>query len=296
MTHQLNGKSLRIGGPCFRKEPDPAWLVRYHKDFGFSAAFDPGYSDMTLMAEICSAYDDADIVIAEVPAFGKSVLGPDPDVIEQNIRSIVSQLERAETIGAICCIMHGGSVPPGGWGQHSPENFSSASVDKTVKAIRRILSEVEPKNTKLVVETESRVLPDSADIYAEIIEAVDHPAFAAHFDPVNITLDPRRFYFSGDFIRDCFKKIGRYIVSCHAKDTQMMRHSQVRFDETFAGNGDLDYRTYLSELAGIEQDAPLMIEHVNERQMGWACSYIVDQARALGIPVLHNGHGESLSR
>ena len=288
MKQSTDAKPIRLGGPCFDRKPDPQLLVKYHRERGFSSAYDPGFSDMSLMREICAAYTEADIVIAEVPAFGQSVLDPDPEVREQKIQRIISQLERAETIGALCCIMHGGSVASGGWGQHSPENFSKASFDTTVISIQRILSEVQPKNTKLVVETESRVLPDSADIYRDLIEAVGHPAFAAHFDPVNITLDPRRYYFSGDFIQDFFEKVGKHIVSCHAKDTKMMRHSQVRFDETFAGNGDLDYKAYLSELAKLEQDAPLMIEHCNERQMDWARGYIVGQAAELNIPVLCN--------
>ena len=46
----------------------------------------------------------------------------------------------------------------------------------------------------------------------------------------------------------------------------MPRHVQVRFDETFAGNGSLDYQAYFTELAKLDADVPLMIEHVNARQ------------------------------
>ena len=125
------------------------------------------------------------------------------------------------------------------------------------------------------------------EIPEEIIQAVDRPAFGAHLDPVNITSSPRRFYFSGDFIRDCFCKLGPHIVSCHAKDVQMMRTGQVHFEETFAGNGGLDYQAYVSELVKIENDTPLMIEHCTPRQLVWARDYIVEQAAAIGVSMRH---------
>ena len=239
------------------------------------------------MQEVVAAFNEADIVIAEVGAYGQSVLDPDPNVREEKVQRIIQQLIRAEKIGAICCVMHGGSVRPGRWGQHSPDNVTQAAFDENVKQIKRIMKAVEPKKTKLGVETESRVLPDSPGIYLDMIKAVDHPGFAAHLDPVNITLDPRRYYFSGDFIRECFEKLGPYIVSTHGKDTTMVRDSQVHFHESFAGNGDLDYITFLRELAMIENDAPLMIEHVNNKQMGWARSYILAQAEEAGVQILN---------
>lgn len=97
----------------------------------------------------------------------------------------------------------------------------------------------------------------------------------------------------GDFVRDCFRKLGPYIVSCHAKDIQMVRGAQVHFEETFAGNGNLNYQTYLSEIVQLDRDVPLMIEHSPERQQGWARDYIYEQADALGIPVRHAEYRQS---
>ena len=76
-------------------------------------------------------------------------------------------------------------------------------------------------------------------------------------------------------------------MSCHAKDIQMVRNSQVRFEETFAGNGGIDYKVYISEIVKLKNDVPMMIEHVSERQRNWARDYIYEQAAAVGIPVRH---------
>ena len=277
---------LRLGGMCFAAK-DPESLVSYHLRNGFSAAFDPNVEDRVHMGEIVAAFREADIAIAETTAFGINVADPDDELRERNISRICHRLERAERVGARCCVAHGGTPNTPQMWQHNPENFSQANIDRTVDAVQRILDAVKPETTVLVLETESRILPDSPDLYLEMIRAVDRPGFAVHLDPVNITSSPRRFYFSGDFVRDCFRKLGPYIASCHAKDIQMVRGAQVHFEETFAGNGSLDYATYLSELVGLDRDVPLMIEHCTPRQQGWARDYIYEQAAALGIPIRH---------
>jgi len=285
-----SSKKLRLGGPYFGEAQDPQTLVDYHLRNGFAAAYDPGVRDPVLLDEIVQAYAEADIIIAETGAYGINLLEPDDAKREQNIQEICRRLERAEKIGAHICVGHGGRVPGRRWGAsfHNPENFSQASIDKMVLGIQRILDTVKPVRAKYGLETESRYLPDSPDVYLEIIKAVDRPGFGVHLDPINITCTPRRFYFNGDFIRDCFAKLGPHIVSCHAKDTQMMRHSQVRFDETFAGNGALDFDAYLSELAKLEADVPLMIEHVNARQTVWARDFLCEKAQELGIAIRHS--------
>ena len=67
----------------------------------------------------------------------------------------------------------------------------------------------------------------------------------------------------------------------------MVNGAQVHFEETFAGDGSLNYQAYLSELAKLDRDVPLMFEHFPERQQEWARDYVYEQASALGIPIRH---------
>ncbi len=201
MTLEKPNHKLRLGGVCFA-DKTPQALVDFHLRNGFSAAFDPNVEDEGLMAEILAAFREADIVIAETPAFGINIADPNDELREANLDRICRRLERAERVGARCCVAHGGTPNTPRMWQHNPANFGQANIDRCVEGIQRILDAVQPQNTKFVLETESRILPDSPDIYLEMIQAVDRPGFAVHLDPVNITSSPRRFYCSGDFIRD----------------------------------------------------------------------------------------------
>lgn len=282
----LRGNSrLRLGGTYQLASRDPEALVDFCRQEGFSAVYDPGVEDRIQLEEIKAAFAEHDIVIAETGAYAINILEPDLAAREANIAAICRRLERAEEVGSICCVAHGGSVGAGRWGAQSPENFGRASFDATVEIVQRIVDAVKPTRTVFCLETESRLLPDSPEVYLELITAVDRPAFQAHLDPINITSSPRRFYFNGEFLRDCFAKLGPHVVSCHAKDLVMTRDTQVHFEETFAGNGGIDFQTYISELARTPYDAPLMIEHSPGRQQAWARDYIFEQAALVGVPI-----------
>ena len=68
-------------------------------------------------------------------------------------------------------------------------------------------------------------LPDGPDAYVDLIRAVARPAFAVHLDVCNVINNPRRFYENSEIIRDCFRKLGPWIASCHAKDLSFIRET-----------------------------------------------------------------------
>lgn len=76
-------------------------------------------------------------------------------------------------------------------------------------------------------------------------------------------------------IRDCFRKLGPHIRSCHAKDITLRQDNYIpQLDEIIAGKGNLDYSAFLSELAKLN-DIPLMMEHLNKaEEYNQAAKYI----------------------
>jgi L-ribulose-5-phosphate 3-epimerase UlaE len=95
-----------------------------------------------------------------------------------------------------------------------------------------------------------------------MIRAIDRPAFAVHLDPCNLINSPERFYRNTDLLNESFDKLGRWIVSCHAKDLTWDVEMNVHFREVRPGAGSLDYSTFLRRLATLPQNPPLMIEHL----------------------------------
>lgn len=287
---------MRLGGPIFRKVDSFEEEVALHRKLGFGAAFCKYIEDASKRAEYKQAYAEADIVLAEYGAYCINILDTDPTVRQQNIDEICRRLEYADEMGARCCVIHGGTVETGDWGNANPLNMSEKSFAETVHIVQGILDRVQPTSTKLVMETESYLLPDSPEIYLRLIEAIDRPGLAVHLDPINITSSPWRFYNNALFIKQCFALLGPLIVSCHAKDMNMPpKHATVRIDETYVGDGVLDYTTYLREIDKLKPAPTLMIEHLNESQLIKGLRFLFSKAEEAGITFEGSAHREELA-
>lgn len=275
---------MRLGGPIFKNDISIKDAVQTHKDLGFGAAFCNWIDDDVKRNEFVKAFAEADIWLAEYPGYGINILDTEPAVRQKNIDEICSRLEKADIMGTRCCVIHGGSVETGKWGTANPENMSEASFEESVKIIQSIIDKVKPGTTKLVLETESYLFPDSPENYKRFIDAVDKSEFAVHLDPVNITCSPRLVYFNDDFLKNCFNILGPWIVSCHAKDFNMVPvWPTVKIDETFIGDGVLNYQVYLNEISKLSVQPTLMIEHLNASQLEVGLKFIFAEADKAGI-------------
>ena len=116
-----------------------------------------------------------------------------------------------------------------------------------------------------------------------LIRAVDRPTFAAHVDPVNLVMTPRTYFNTGALIRECFEKLGPWIVSCHAKDITLHHEAALHLDEVQIGEGNLDYQTYLGLLDQMPREVPLMLEHLEAPQYAVARDRIFAVGDEIGV-------------
>jgi len=153
-----------------------------------------------------------------------------------------------------------------------------------VENCRHVIDAVKPTRTKFTIEMMGWNLPDGPDTYLELIRAVDRPTFGVHMDVCNGINSPTRYYRNSEFITECFRKLGPWIASCHAKDLEWKVELNVHFQEVVPGRGQVDYAAYLRELSKLERDAPLMLEHLktaDEYEEGK--KYIQKVAAGIGV-------------
>lgn len=258
-----SGRPIRLGGPVFLKSEDPAQLAQEHRRLGYSAAYCPAaqLTDADRIRAIRDAFAAQNVAIAEVGAW-KNMLDPDAAVRKSNVEYVTERLALAEAVGARCCVDIAGSYNPKYWYGMNPRNLSREFFDATVENSRHVIDAVKPERTRFTIEMMPWSLPDGPDSYVELIRAVDRSAFAVHLDVCNVVNSPTRFYNNKAVIEECFRKLGRWITSCHAKDLAWVPEYNVHFAEVIPGRGEVDYATYLKELSQLPVDAPLMLEHL----------------------------------
>ena len=273
---------MRLSGPIKRRYTDPAVWISDIAALGYRAAELP--LDHLAPAEQVDAFlaaaRDADVQISEVGAWSNPI-DPDPVKARTAVAYCQTRLHWAERIGAKCCVNIVGSRNPAKWDAPHAENFTEETFDRIVRCVREIVDAVKPERTWYTLETMPWIFPSSPDEYLALLKAIDRPSVAVHLDPVNMINTPARLYNNGAFLTECFAKLGPYIKSCHAKDIVLREKLTVHLDECRPGTGQLDYRTYLTELARLDPDTPLCLEHLPEDEYPTAARYINELAASL---------------
>jgi len=276
---------VRLGGPIFDKVTDPASWVAAHKRLGYRAAYcpvDEKADDATVLAYAQAAYA-ADLVIAEVGAWSNPI-SPDDAERRKNIQFNQDRLALAERLGARCCVNISGSRNAKSWAGPHADNFTRDTFDLIVQTVRTIIDAVKPRRTFYTLECMEWSPPYTAQNYVDLIRAIDRKAFAVHFDPVNLIWSPERYYRTGEIIREFVAALGPHIRSCHAKDVTLTDELTVHMPEVRPGTGGLDYRTFLKEIARLEPDTPVMLEHLAKAEdYDQAAAHIRGVAKDAGV-------------
>lgn len=276
---------MRLGGPVHEEFDDPEGWVEALKELGYRAAYCPVGKEASddEVRDYVEAAKSADIVIAEVGAWQNNPVSPDEETRRAGIAGCQEQLALADRAGARCCVNVSGSRGERWAGPH-PDNLTEDAFDLVVESVRAIIDGVKPTRTYYALETMPYMYPDSVQSYVRLVKAIDRERFAVHMDPANLISSPQRYYSTGALIRDFISKLGPHIRSCHAKDIILADELTVHLDETRPGLGNLDYATYLRELARLDPDTPLMLEHLpSPEEYALAAEHVRAVAREVGV-------------
>lgn len=275
---------MRLGGPVFDDCSTPELWVAALRRQGYRAAY--WSHEFELPEDEVQAYvraaRAADIMIAEVGAWSNP-LSPDEVTRTAAIEKCKRALAVADRVSARCCVNITGSRGEP-WDDPHPANLTEETFDMIVEYVRDIIDTVQPQRACYALETMPWMYPDSPDSYLRLLAAIDRPQVAVHFDPVNMICSPQRFFDNAAFIRECFAKLGPRLKSCHAKDIALASKLTVHLDEVRPGLGGLDYHVFLGELAKLDPDTPLMLEHLpNADEYTHAAAHIRAVAGEIGV-------------
>ena len=227
------------------------------------------------------------VMIAEIGVW-KNVFDPDPAAAAEAMDYAMGQLALAEEAGIPCCVNIAGTGGSAGWDAADRSNFTEETYRKIVASVREIIDSVNPKRAFYCLEPMPWMIPDSPEVYLQLIRDVDREQFAAHMDFVNMINSPRRSLAPEDFIEDCFSSLAPYIKSTHIKDTRMdpmLLTTVIR--ECSPGEGTLDYGRVLRIMdRWLPAGAPVLLEHMTTfEEYAAAYDYVASAAAAEGISV-----------
>jgi len=276
---------IRLGGRIFTQADTPDEWAKAVTDAGYRAAWCPATAeaDQTEIAAWQETAKKHDIMIAEVGAWSNPI-SPDTEQRNAALEKCKAQLDLADRIGARCCVNVTGSRDAENWAGPHPENLTDETFNLIVESVRDIVDSVKPTRTWYTLEPMPWAFPDSAESYLRLLDAIDRESVAVHLDPVNIVNCPALAYDTTKLLRHCFELLGPQIKSCHAKDIALSKELTVHLDEVAPGEGVLDFKTYLTLLDHLDDDIPLMLEHLKgEAAYSAAADHIRSVAKQAGV-------------
>jgi len=274
---------LRLGGQVYIDNQNPELWAKAMQEAGFRAAPCPfdGQDNALIKAylEVAKQYD---ILIAEVGAWSNPI-SLDQEKAKQARNYCAERLALADKIEARVCVNIAGSRGEVWDGPHEL-NLTEDTFAYIVDTVRSIIDEVKPTRAKYALEMMPWVYPNSADSYVKLLQAIDRPQFAVHFDPVNIINSVDTYYNSDVLIHDFIDKLGEHIVNVHAKDILLQPKLTMHLDEVVPGRGNLRYDVLLQRLDGLQRDIPVIIEHLSSNeQYSEAAAHIRKVASGLNV-------------
>ena len=227
------------------------------------------------------------VAIAEIGVW-KNIFDPDPAAAADALSYAKGQLALADETGIACCVNIAGTAGGAGWDAADTSNFTQQTYQRIVASVREIIDGVRPKRAFYTLEPMPWMIPDSPDVYLQLIRDVDRRQFAAHMDFINMINSPRRYLNAEGFIEECFQKLAPYIKSTHIKDTFMDPvHLTAMLRECAPGEGALNFARVLRILDRfLPADAPVLLEHMSTfEEYRTAYDYVAGIAESIGIDV-----------
>ena len=229
----------------------------------------PDEIDSSLITRIREAAQSRDIEIAAISGT-YNMIHPDQEVQQRGLRrlrTLAATCQDLET--SIITLCTGTRDPVDMWRWHR-ENASPEAWSNLLQVMEAALRIAEEEQVTLAFEPEHANVVSTAERGQALLAAMQSPRLKVVIDPANLIVpgDERPM---SQVLDEAFDLLGEHIVIAHAKDKGA--------DHSFraAGEGILDYDSYLHLLQVSGFTGPLIAHGLTEGQVNTVLEFLYDK-------------------
>ncbi|MDR0497155.1 MAG: sugar phosphate isomerase/epimerase [Treponema sp.] len=248
--------------------------------------------------EIRDKFRNANLPIVAVSGY-TNLIHPDPGKRKANIAYIKMMMERAMDLGCPYVASETGTYNRDSdwvWDDH---NASEAAYQETCEIIYDITKFAREHGAVYIVENYVNNVIGSVEQVLRLFKDINLPNIKLLCDPTNY-FDESNIDYVDVQLRRIFDALGDKMVMAHAKDCKRAasseeKHAAIDADEshTFRGSGAvelpaaglgvLNYDLYVKLLAKDHPNMPIIIEHLDENDIGRAQGFLKDVLKKQGV-------------
>jgi sugar phosphate isomerase/epimerase len=242
--------------------------------YGFQdVRFDLANPDWQALKKIRAALDKNDLKIVGLYGY-YNVIDPNAErrkAGEQRIELLIANWER---FGSPIISTETGSFNPQSEFAEDPKNFTEEGYAAVRDRFAQLAKAAEKTKAVIAVEAYWKNVIASAERTERLFKDVNSPS-------LKLTMDPCNYFHNEELpkmdamLRDIFKRVGKQTAIAHAKDVKATGNGGQELPA--AGLGVLNYPLYLRLLARLDREIPLVIEHLELKDVARARDYVKAQ-------------------
>jgi sugar phosphate isomerase/epimerase len=264
------------------------------RDLGFSGIFtrfrknDPRTTPKEKADRVRQLLADEGLRLFQVTGYWQNLIHPDDTMRRESVDVVQHALRLGGWLGARGIDTGPGSMNPGGpWFPH-PDNWTAQARSQLVKSLKECAQAAEDAGVFLSVEGHQLVTLESAQVTADVLDAVDSPWVRSDYDSAN-WITRETIFDTGAAVNHDFDVLGQFIVSCHAKDIWIENRLALHLQDGSPGKGSMDFRTLFRRMEALSPDFPVIVEGSETEDLPEVGQLFHGIARELSIRVLDAG-------
>ena len=264
--------------------------ARRTRELGFSGIFtrfganDPHTTPRAECRRVRDILSDHGLAMYQCTGYWQPLMHADESIRREASRTLRAALRVAGELGARGIDTGPGSLSPNGpWAPH-PGNWTADARRQLVKTLKECAPTAEDNGVYLSLEGHLLVTLDSAATVREVLDEVGSRWVRSDLDPVN-WIGLAEVYDTTTAVERMFKTLGEHVVSGHAKDVIIEDRLVIHIDQRPAGQGLLDYRTYLRLMEALNPEYPVIVEGATVAELPAVKAFLDSVAAELGIRV-----------
>ena len=255
------------------------------KDMDFSA----GNITKEKCRKVRDSFRDANLPICCVSGY-TNIVHPDPTERKKRVGYLKEIIRNAQHLGSPYVISETGTYNTESDWVHDPKNKTEAGYEECRKVIMELVQEAYDHGAVFLIENYVNNIVGSVEEVSRLLSDINHTALGLLMDPTNY-FDNSNIDHVDATLNKIFDVLGDKIKIAHAKDCIRTKntdekHADIDASEahSFRGAGDvelpapglgsLNYDLYLQRLYKLHPNIPIIIEHLDERDVPRAKKFV----------------------